>query len=274
MTTSHPALLLRTASGLALALAFASGASAQTTGDGWRFRGTLYGYFPSLESRATLPTGADVPIEVDAGRLIDHLKAAFMGSIEAQKGSFGAFADVMYYDVGGSRTGTGVLAVSAIPLPPGVEARATLDVKATAWTIAASWRALDNTAIELDAFAGARMLDVHAKLGYEFNADFGPFAGPARQGDVQASERNWDAIAGVRGRAWLDRERRWFLPFHLDAGTGDSDLTWQAMGGVGYAFGDAELVAGWRTLDYEFKPGSPLRDLTFSGPIVGVAYRW
>ena len=124
-----------------------------------------------------------------------------MGTIEAQRGRLGAFTDLMIYDVGGSRTGSGTLAISGLALPPGVEARATLDVRATAWTLVASWRALDDDATTLDAFAGARMLDVRTKLGYELGADVGPFAGPAREGNSQATARHWDAIGGVRGRA-------------------------------------------------------------------------
>jgi len=33
--------------------------------------------------------------------------------------------------------------------------------------------------------------------------------------------------------------RKWFVPYYLDVGTGESDLTWQAMGGIGYSLAGA-----------------------------------
>ena len=30
--------------------------------------------------------------------------------------------------------------------------------------------------------------------------------------------------------------REWFVPYYADIGTGQSDFTWQAIGGIGYAF--------------------------------------
>lgn len=272
MTTRRTQSTSRVAA--AIAFVILAGPAGAQTDEGWRFRGAIYGYFPGLEGSATLPTGAGASVDVDAGRLIDHLKAAFMGTIEAQRGRLGAFTDLMIYDVGGSRTGSGTLAISGLPLPPGVEARATLDVRATAWTLAASWRALDDDATTLDAFAGARMLDVRTQLGYELGADVGPFAGPARQGDSQTTARRWDAIGGVRGRARFGADRRAFASFYFDGGAGESKRTWQALAGLGYALGDAELLVGWRTLDYEMKAGAAVQDLTFSGPIAGFAYRW
>jgi len=52
----------------------------------------------------------------------------------------------------------------------------------------------------------------------------------------------WDVVIGVRGHANLNRQ--WYLPYQLDIGAGQSDLTWQAAGGIGYRFdwGDVNLV--------------------------------
>jgi hypothetical protein len=59
----------------------------------------------------------------------------------------------------------------------------------------------------------------------------------------------------------------------LAPGTGDSDLTWQGIAGVGYAFKGGEIIAAWRYLDYVFKSGKSIESLHFSGPGVGVAFR-
>lgn len=64
------------------------------------------------------------------------------------------------------------------------------------------------------------------------------------------------------------------MPYYLDVGTGDSDLTWQAMGGMGYTFGWGELVAAWRYLDYNMPASGRVADMNFSGPLVGANFRW
>lgn len=48
------------------------------------------------------------------------------------------------------------------------------------------------------------------------------------------SESYCDGIIGLRGN--VNFTENWYLPFHLDVGAGDSDLTWQSMVGIGYHF--------------------------------------
>ena len=35
----------------------------------------------------------------------------------------------------------------------------------------------------------------------------------------------------------------WYVPDHLDVGTGESDLTWQGMVGMAYAFDSLDVIA-------------------------------
>ena len=80
--------------------------------------------------------------------------------------------------------------------------------------------------------------------------------------------------AGTEGQAFLGSGQRWFLPWYLDAGTGDSDFTWQAMAGVGYQFDWGATVLSWRHLDYEFESDATFENLSFSGVLLGVTFRW
>src|SRR5262245_51466046 len=97
---------------IALAAAFSAAAAApahvaaqQQLSDQWRFGAAIYGYFPDVGATAVFPKGGGATIDADAGQLIDHLRFAFFGSFEARKGRWGAFTDLMYFDIGGSRTG-------------------------------------------------------------------------------------------------------------------------------------------------------------------------
>lgn len=55
---------------------------------------------------------------------------------------------------------------------------------------------------------------------------------------------------------------------------GDSDLTWQALGGIAYHFSWGDVTLIYRYLDYQFQSGVEIRDLSFSGPAIGVSWRW
>ena len=63
-----------------------------------------------------------------------------------------------------------------------------------------------------------------------------------------------------------------YMPLYLDIGTGNSDLTWQAAGGLGYRFGLCDLVAGYRYLSWDFKDSSPIKDMNLSGPYIGLKF--
>lgn len=251
-----------------------STAAAQlSSDDNWQFRATMYGYLPKLSGSTTFP-GAGSSIDVNADKIISNLKFAFMGALEAQKGRWGAFTDVMYLNVGGSKSGTRDLAIGGVQLPIGTTANASLDIKGWVWTLAGNYRVMSAPEASADVFAGARLLDLTENLGWQFSADVGPFVGPGRQGSSQAKLDNWDGIVGVKGRVNLGTGREWFVPYYVDVGTGDSRLTWQGIAGVGYAFSWGEVVAAWRYLDYNFKSGKAIESLNLNGPAVAIAFRW
>jgi hypothetical protein len=249
-------------------------AAAQARPDDWQFRATIYGYFPSLGGSTTFPAGAGSDISVDADKIISALKFVFMGSLEAQKGRWGAFTDIVYVDLGGSKSGTRDLTIGGVALPAGVSANASLDITGTVWTLAGNYRVLATPDAAFDVFAGARLLSLKEKLGWEFSANVGPVVGPGQTGSSEAKLDNVDGIVGVKGRLNFGSSREWFVPYYVDVGTGDSDRTWQGIAGIGYAFSWGEVIAAYRYLDYDFKSGRKVESLNFSGPAVGVAFRW
>jgi hypothetical protein len=84
----------------------------------------------------------------------------------------------------------------------------------------------------------------------------------------------WDGIVGVRGAIVLGEG--WSLPFHFDVGTGDTDLTWQAIALVPYKVSKWDVALGYRHLKWDFDDsdtgGDVFNDLYISGPLVGVKY--
>ena len=249
-------------------------AAAQTSED-WKFRAIIYGYFPDIGGKTTFSGGnTGGSINVDASNLISDLDFAFMGFFEARKGRWGGFVDYMYLDVSGGSSGTRNFDIRGHQLPGGVTANLDLNLKGSIVTLAGEYALLADPASSVDVLVGARLIDIKENLSYQISADVGQFTGPGRSGNSDAKGDKWDAIVGVKGRLGFGANREWFVPWYVDVGTGQSDLTWQALGGIGYSFKWGQVLAAWRYLDYKFKSGSAVESLNFNGPAVGVAFNW
>ena len=240
----------------------------------WHYRTTLYGFFPDIAGSAAFPAGG-TDISIDAETLVENTDLGFMGLFEARKGRWGLFTDLIWLDLRDSKDATQHLSIGGgTDLPPGVTADVSLGVDARIWTLGGSYRVLSQPATQLDVVAGARLLDLDGNLEYAFNTDIGPFAGPARAGAAGSSLEAWDAIVGAKGRIAFGTDREWFVDYYADIGTGDSDLTWQAVAGVGRSFGWGEVAAAWRHLDYGFDSAEKVENIDFDGPALGVTFRW
>ena len=231
-------------------------------------RATVYGFVPNVTGETAFPTPLGNSFDINGETLVDNSDLVLMGMFEYQKGRWGAFTDIMYLDLGTTKSATRDIALPGVPVLLPVTANANVDIKAWIVMGAANLRAFSAEKISLDVFAGARRLDADATLDYTFTTPIGP--GP--QGTSDAANANWDGVAGVKGRLTLGRLT---VPFYVDAGAGDSDLTVQAMAGITYAFRHIELGAVYRYLDYDMKDdGRMIGAITFSGPMTGVTFKW
>jgi hypothetical protein len=126
----------------------------------------------------------------------------------------------------------------------------------------------------VDLFAGARLADIEQSLNWQFSGTVDSIPAANRNGYQSANLKNWDGIIGVKGRASFGEGNRWFVPWYLDVGTGDSDLTWQGIIGVGYKYSWGDIFAVWRYIDYKMPSDKVVQDLTLNGGAVGVSFRW
>jgi len=249
-------------------------ASAELLSDAWTFRAVIYMWAPQITGSATFPGGNVASFGMDFGEILDHLKMTGMGTLEAQKGPWGAFTDVVYMNVGGTGTRTRDGTIDGVPIPVGVTLNTGMDLKSWIWTLAGSYRVQATAESEMDVFAGARMFTIEPRLTYDLTADVGPFVGPGRTGARSVKGKDWNAIAGVKGRAGFGANREWFIPYYLDVGTGDSQFTWQGIVGIGYRSPWGDVTATYRYLDYNFKSSSKIDDTTIKGPVLGMTLRW
>ena len=255
-------------------MAGASQVQADDSGS-WQWRATVYAWLPTIEGNSQLPSGSGGPsFEVDPDTLLGNLDFTFMGALKVKKDSWGLFTDVIYLNEGASRTGSRDFTIGQVELPADVNLDAVFDLKSWVWTLAGTYSLSDSSRNSADLLFGARMLDIDQQLDWTVNGDLAGLGLPGRNGSVSTSETNWDAIIGINGYASLGTEGPWFIPYHADIGTGDSDFTWQAMTGLGYQFNWGEALLTYRYLDYDLDSAASVTDLTFGGVMLGASFAW
>jgi hypothetical protein len=273
-------------SGAVVLLGFAAGAllpmpaAAQSAQPGWesanwQFAATLYAWVPVIDGRVSYAGDTrSSDLHVSMGDVLSHLKMTFQGAFDAHNGRWGIFTDVVYVDLGGVKSQARDFSIGNIGLPAGTTTSLSLDLKALVWTVAGEYRVMTDPAWTVDLLGGARLLRLKPTLGYSITGNIGPIVLPGRNGSKQVDESVWDGIIGVKGRYAFGSDRKWFVPFYLDVGTGQSKSTWQGAAGIGYAYHWGEVAAVYRYLDYNNKSGKPVQDLNMGGPMMGVTLRW
>ncbi|MBS0342688.1 MAG: hypothetical protein JSS56_19405 [Proteobacteria bacterium] len=248
---------------------------ADKSGSDWRYALSVYGYFPSLSGASSTPTSPGGPtIDVSAGNVVDALKFTFMGSFGANNGRYGFFTDLIYLDLGGSKQGYRDFTINQAPISGNTSANVDWDLKGVLWTLGGEYRVSDDPRLNLNLLAGTRMFSLKPRLRWNIQGDLGPIGEASRSGESESSEVLWDAIVGAKGRYALGDSGRWSMPFYVDVGAGQSQLTWQAGVGLSYAYSWGEITGMWRYVSYDMKSGSSVEDLRFSGPMIGATWRW
>jgi len=281
-THGQSAVRIRCAAAAALAIgalvpafAFAQSAPAEPAPGTWRYGASIYVYLPTVAGSTAFPADSGgTPINVDAAKILDSLKMVFMGSFDAHNGTWGVFTDVVYIDLGNTKSNSRDFSIGNIGLPAGTTANLDWDLKGTAWTLAGQYRVSSDRQLPVDLLLGTRMFDLRQRLNWNITGSIGPLPPTSQSGSAEANETVWDAIIGVKGRYVFGADRKWAAPFYLDIGTGQSASTVQAAGGISYAFSWGEINGLWRYLGYHNKSGKAMSEVSFSGPQVGAVFRW
>ncbi len=267
--------VLRLNLSLALAMLVGSGHAMADDSGSWKWRATVYAWLPTISGNSQLPSGSGGPsFEVDPDALLGNLDFTFMGALKVKKDSWGMFTDIIYLNEGATRTGSRDFTVGGVELPAEVTLDAVFDLKSWVWTLAGTYNLSDNSRNPVDLLFGARLLDIDQQLDWTVNGDIAGLGLPGNSGTSVASGSNWDAVIGINGYASLGTEGPWFIPYHADIGSGDSDFTWQAMAGLGYQFNWGDVVLSYRHLDYDLDDDASVTELEFSGVMLGAAFTW
>jgi hypothetical protein len=265
----RPALSLA----IVAALAVAAPAVSQAQGD-WESSVTIYGWFPTMGGTIRFPLGGTVSAEMDPSDVLDALNFTFMGTAEVRKDRWGAITDIIYLDLSGTKNGFRDFTVGGQELPAQLEAKADIGLSGWVWTLGGTYLLSEDESHPVSLVGGARLLDLTNELKLTVTGDITGTPLPGRQTRAEANISNWDLIVGLKGRFNLGEEGGWFVPYYVDVGTGESDLTWQALLGLGYAFEWGDLTTAWRYLDYDFGSSEAVEDLWQSGAAIGATFHF
>lgn len=272
--------------GVAISMAAAS-VNAQEPDEGWSFHLTPYLWLPTIDGslKYSLPPGSGGSPEISVGPTdwLELLNAGLLLSGSATKGKFGLYGDMVYLSLTSKNDGR-VLSVDDTVTVPGtripVPVSASLnlntrsDLDGLLLSVAGGYQFAESEGSATVVFAGVRYFNVDVSSSWDLTAEITvPGTGvvlPA-QGQIGNDVGLVDGIVGVRGFNRLG-QGRWTAHYSLDAGAGDSDLTWNAMAGLGYAFGWGDMLLAYRHLEYDQSASKLLQDFSFSGPGFGARF--
>ena len=210
---------------------------------------------------------------------VDYLEAlrfVMMISGEVRKDRWSMFTDFIYLDFSSEKSSVNAVDFGGSLVSSSANVSTSSTLRGMGWTLGGGYAVLTGRPVDLDVFGGLRYLGLHASTDWQLGvAVTGPGAGqtfPAA-GSISEGADLWDGIVGVRGRVRLGSSN-WSIPYYLDVGTGSSRLTCQGMLGVAYSFKWGGVTLTYRNLYYDQKGDKLIQNMRFSGPALGVTFRF
>ena len=231
--------------------------------DAWRFEVTPYLWAPAIKGTLELNNGLAKSADFTSSNVLGNLKSGGMISAEAHKGNWGVMGDLVSATLQKTDSSPVVTPSGSANIAHGITLQQTVLTGAATYTIA------NNKDAYVDALFGARA--IYATASVKLN-----IVGTSDKASVSKTTSTVDPIIGAKGRYRI-ADSTWYVPFYGDIGSGGgtTNLTWQAMAGVGKTFGsliDASLT--YRALYYDMKDGGVLQKTTMLGPQVAVTFKF
>jgi hypothetical protein len=265
---------------------------------GWQVRLTPFAWVPGVSGDATV-RGHKVDIDVNVFDLFDSGSsgveldslAALMGYMEASKGPWTVYGDIVWGKFGFSdgavadRSPTEHLSLSA-SAKAGLDYETTIAETGVAYQVARWGGQRSSTA--LDVLGGARYWnqELDLSLAIKGEADLDRLGGLKRSGSLAVARSgtvDWvDPFVGLRVRHELSPGHE--LQFLGDVGGfgAGSDFSWQLYGGYSFDFTVMHStlygVLGYRALAVDYSEGSAAHNNSINvilhGPVAGLSFRW
>lgn len=258
-------------------LAIASEGSEELT-----FALTPYIWFPTIEADlkyVSLPdgSGGSPEIKVKPDDWLEDLDMAALLLAEVRKGKWLFLVDFTYLDLSGSDSEVRKINFGGTIVESALDVGTDVEVKSVCSTFGGGYNLYSDKVFKADLVAGVRYLWLEADTDWELSDAVSDPAGEktfARRGSIEEDEEFWNGILGFRGSIGLGNSN-WSVPFYVDVGTGDCDLTWQFFLSLAYSFNSWNIELGYRYMDFDAKDDDSLiQELTFEGPLLGARFEF
>jgi hypothetical protein len=238
--------------------------------DAWTFELTPYLWAPSIGSTLNYKDRFIKTADLSANNIISNLKTGAMIAGEIHYGNWGVMTDVVSATL--QKTSNTTVSPQA-PYTYQIATKATL--QQTILTGAATYNLLNNQDAIIDGLLGVRWIGTTATLNLAVNG-----VSAAINGESKAMSTA-DPIVGFKGRYRLANSS-WYIPFYGDfgGGGGTTNMTWQAMLGIGKTIDkgiDVSLI--YRGLYYDMNSSKTngqglLQKTTFQGPQLSATFNF
>jgi len=212
---------------------------------------SIYGWLPTLDGtmRFSVPGEPDDSTDIS---VIDSLDSVFMGSYMLRKNEWSFLADMLYLKMSGNGKG----------LNPDVNLG--LELTGKIYGFYGGYNLSQTEKSDINFIAGVRYFG----LGLDVSRSGGRIANGSVSGDID----NYDAVMGIQGTYNIDTH--WYIPYQVDIGTGDTDLTWQASLSIAYRLSWGDIIGTYRYIHYEQDDSFLIEDFDLYGPKIGVVFHF
>lgn len=205
--------------------------------------------------------------------ILDNLQSTggfAMVNAEVHQNNWGVMADLVYWQVNDGSTNSNhyINKKTSVYESLGANTDQTILSGALTYTV------LNDDFLYVDALLGARYISSTTSANVHSVIATTNGRGVIKQSTVgyySATQSETSPIIGLKGRYRID-DSEWFLPFYVDVGQGftSENLTWQALGGVGYAFSWGDVALTYRAMYFELGGSQGLTKYSNYGPQIGV----
>lgn len=215
---------------------------------------SIYGWLPTFDGTLTfkVPDNTGDGEDSTSSSAIDGLDAVFMGSYSLRQDKWSFLADLIYLKVSGDSRG--------------LNSNVTWDLELTAklYGFYGGYNLSETEKIRVDILGGMRYFGV--------NLDVSRSGGDIANGKVSTTLDNYDAVIGIGGQYTIDEN--WYIPYMVDIGAGDTDLTWQANISIAYKLSWGDIIGTYRYIRYEADDSLLIENLDLYGPKIGVVFHF
>ena len=221
----------------------------------WQHSIAPYLWIPGIEGQMGV-NGIVSDVDASQSDILSHLDFGGFLGLTGQKGKWGYYVDIEYLKLSSEAD------IDNLPISEVDMSMEQLRIEAVV-----SYEAYKTQQTSVELYGGLQFTNVDIEL--EITNSLGGKASPS-------DSESWvDPIIGLK--VLHDFSDKWFLSLVGEVGGFgvSSDITWQAMAGVGYNINECwSIVGGYRHLYIDYEDDGFVYDTDTSGPILGGVYKF